>query len=174
MNVRQVTHGREICCQIILIKEGASMQQSGSQGQSQGKRSPVVVGIGAAVVAATVTLVVLLSNSPQVSTTDQFASVTKQCTLMQRRLLVATEHGGGTVRFRASGWLSQPFTLTNQPQVVIFPLPRPGDAPVSEPISVEGNATNVVITSEVTDLHQVFDVPGAYTYTVTWAPRKSC
>ena len=51
MNVRQITHGREICCQIILITEGASMQQSGSQGQSQGKRSPVVVGIGAAVVA---------------------------------------------------------------------------------------------------------------------------
>jgi hypothetical protein len=88
--------------------------------------------------------------------------------------LVATEHGGGTVRFRASGWLSPPFTLSAQPQVVIFPLPRPGDAPVSEQISVEGNATNVVITSEVTDLHQVFDVSGIYAYTVTWAPRKSC
>ena len=94
--------------------------------------------------------------------------------LMQRRLLVATEHGGGTIRFRASGWLSPPFALSAQPQVVIIPLPRPGDAPVSEQISVEGNATNVVITSEVTDLHQVFDVPGVYTYTVTWAPRKSC
>jgi hypothetical protein len=150
------------------------MQEATSQGQSQGKRSPVIVGIGAAVVAATVTLVVMMNSSPQQSAADQVASVTKQCTLMQRRLLVATEHGGGTVRFRASGWLSPPFALTAQPQVVIFPLPRPGDAPVSEQISVEGNATNVVITSEVTDLHQVFDVPGAYTYTVTWAPRKSC
>jgi hypothetical protein len=150
------------------------MQETASQGQTRGKRSPVVVGIGAAVVAATVTLVVMMSNSPQVSTTDQSASVSKQCTLMQRRLLVVTETGGGTVRFRASGWLSPPFTLTTQPQVIVFPLPRPGDAPVSEQISVEGNATNVVITSEVTDLHQVFDVPGVYTYTVTWAPRKSC
>jgi len=150
------------------------MQEAHSQRPSQGKRSPFVVGIGAAAIAATVTLVVMMNNSPQVSTADQVSSVSKQCTLMQRRLLVATEHGGGTVRFRASGWLSPPFTLTAQPQVVIFPLPRPGDAPMSEQISVEGNATNVVITSEVTDLHQVFDVSGIYAYTVTWAPRKSC
>jgi hypothetical protein len=150
------------------------MQEAHSQRPSQGKRSPFVVGIGAAAIAATVTLVVMMNNSPQVSTADQVSSVSKQCTLMQRRLLVATEHGGGTVRFRASGWLSPPFTLSAQPQVVIFPLPRPGDAPVSEQISVEGNATNVVITSEVTDLHQVFDVSGIYAYTVTWAPRKSC
>ena len=150
------------------------MQEAASQRQSQGKPSPVVVGIGAAAIAAMVTLVLMLNNSPEVSTPDQAASVSKQCTLMQRRLLVATEHGGGTVRFRASGWLSPPFALSAQPQVVIFPLPRPGDAPVSEQISVEGNATNVVITSEVTDLHQVFDVPGLYAYTVTWAPRKSC
>lgn len=150
------------------------MQEAHSQRRSQRKRSPFVVGIGAAAIAATVTLVVMMNNSPQVSTADQVSSVSKQCTLMQRRLLVATEHGGGTVRFRASGWLSPPFTLSAQPQVVIFPLPRPGDAPMSEQISVEGNATNVVITSEVTDLHQVFDVSGIYAYTVTWAPRKSC
>ncbi len=150
------------------------MQEAHSQRPSQGKRSPFVVGIGAAAIAATVTLVVMMNNSPQVSTADQVSSASKQCTLMQRRLLVATEHGGGTVRFRASGWLSPPFTLSAQPQVVIFPLPRPGDAPMSEQISVEGNATNVVITSEVTDLHQVFDVSGIYAYTVTWAPRKSC
>jgi hypothetical protein len=150
------------------------MQEAHSQRRSQRKRSPFVVGIGAAAIAATVTLVVMMNNSPQVSTADQVSSVSKQCTLMQRRLLVATEHGGGTVRFRASGWLSPPFTLSAQPQVVIFPLPRPVDEPMSEQISVEGNATNVVITSEVTDLHQVFDVSGIYAYTVTWAPRKSC
>jgi hypothetical protein len=150
------------------------MQESASQRQSQGKRSPVIVGLGAAAAAATVTLAVMMSNSPQLAASDQAASATKQCTLTQRRLLVATEHGGGTVRFRASGWLSPPFTLTAQPQVVVFPLPRPGEAAVNEEISVEGNATDVVITSEVTDLHKVFDVGGVYTYTVTWAPRKSC
>ena len=53
-------------------------------------------------------------------------------------------------------------------------LLRPDTTPVEEIMSVEGSASDVVITSEVTDLHKVFDVAGAYTYTVTWAPRKSC
>jgi len=150
------------------------MQDAVSQGQSQRKRSPIIVGIGAAVIASAVTLAVLMSNSPTVSTTEQAASATKQCTLIQRRLVVATEHGGGTIRFRASGWLSPPFTLTTQPQVIVFPLPRPDTTPVSEEILIEGNATDVVITSEVTDLRKVFDVTGTYNYPVTWAPRKSC
>jgi hypothetical protein len=152
------------------------MQEGASQGRSQqqGKRSPVVLGIGAAVVASAVTLVIMMSNPSPVATPEQAVSSTKLCQLMQRRLLVSTTKGSGTVRFRASGWLSQPFTLTTQPQVVIFPLPRPDTTPVQEVISVEGNATDVVITSEVTDLHNVFDVVGAYTYTLTWAPRKSC
>jgi hypothetical protein len=94
--------------------------------------------------------------------------------MIQRRLLVSTTKGSGTIRFRASGYLSPPFMLTTQPQVVIFPLMRPDTTPVEEIMSVEGSASDVVITSEVTDLHKVFDVAGAYTYTVTWAPRKSC
>ena len=152
------------------------MQEGASQGRSQqqGKPSPVVLGIGAAVVASAVTLVIMMSNPSPVATPDQAVSSAKVCQLMQRRLLVSTTQGSGTVRFRASGWLSPPFTLTTQPQVVIFPLPRPDATPVEEVISVEGNATDVVITSEVTDLHKVFDVVGAYTYTLTWAPRKSC
>lgn len=152
------------------------MQEGASQGRSQqqGKPSPVVLGIGAAVVALAVTLVIMMSNPSPVATPDQAVSSTKVCQLMQRRLLVSTTQGSGTVRFRASGWLSPPFTLTTQPQVVIFPLPRPDATPVEEVISVEGNATDIVITSEVTDLHKVFDVVGAYTYTLTWAPRKSC
>jgi hypothetical protein len=146
-----------------------------AQAQGQGKRSPAVIGIGAALVASAVTFVIVSSNhSPAVSGTDQEISATKQCQMMPRRLLVSTTHGGGTVRFRASGYLSPPFTLTREPQVVQFPLPRPDSTPVNEPISVEGNATDVVITSEVTDLHQVFDLMGSYTYTVTWKPMKSC
>jgi hypothetical protein len=152
------------------------MQEGASQGrpQQQGKRSPVVLAIGAAVVASAVTLVIMMSNPSPVATPEQAVSSTKQCQLMQRRLLVSTTQGSGTVRFRASGWLSPPFTLTTQPQVVIFPLPRPDTTPLEEVISVEGNATDVVITSEVTDLHKVFDVVGTYTYTLTWAPRKTC
>jgi hypothetical protein len=152
------------------------MQEGASQGRSQqrGKRSPVVLGIGAAVVASAVTLVIMMSNPSPVATPDQAVSSTKVCQLMQRRLLVSTTQGSGTVRFRASGWLSPPFTLSTQPQVVIFPLPRPDTTPVEEVISVEGNATDVVVTSEVTDLHRVFDVAAPYTLTLTWAPRKSC
>jgi hypothetical protein len=152
------------------------MQEGDSQGRSQqrGKRSPVVLGIGAAVVASAVTLAIMMSNPSPVATPDQAVSSTKVCQLMQRRLLVSTTQGSGTVRFRASGWLSPPFTLSTQPQVVIFPLPRPDTTPVEEVISVEGNATDVVVTSEVTDLHKVFDVAGPYTLTLTWAPRKSC
>jgi hypothetical protein len=152
------------------------MQEGASQGRSQqqGKRSPVVLAIGAAVVASAVTLVIMMSNPSPVATPEQAVSSTKLCQLMQRRLLVSTTQGSGTVRFRASGWLSPPFTLTTQPQVVIFPLPRPDTTPLEEVISVEGNATDVVITSEVTDLHKVFDVVGTYTYTLTWAPRKTC
>jgi hypothetical protein len=156
-----------------LLQQGDIMQHAALQGQVQQKRSPVVVGIGAAAVASAVTLVMMMGN-PSPAAPDQAASSIKQCQMIQRRLLVSTTKGSGTVRFRASGYLSPPFTLTSQPQLVIFPLMRPDTTPVEEIMSVEGSANDVVITSEVTDLHKVFDVAGAYTYTVTWAPRKSC
>jgi hypothetical protein len=150
------------------------MQQAALQGQVQQKRSPVVVGIGAAAVASAVTLVMMMGNPSPAAVSDQAVSPIKQCQMIQRRLLVSTTTGSGTVRFRASGYLSPPFMLTSRPQVVVFPLMRPDTTPVEEIMSVEGSANEVVITSEVTDLHKVFDVAGAYTYTVTWAPRKSC
>jgi hypothetical protein len=150
------------------------MQHAALHGQVQRKRSPVIVGIGAAAVASAATLVMMMGNPSPAAAPDQTASSIKQCQMIQRRLLVSTTKGNGTVRFRASGYLSPPFTLTPQPQVVVFPLLRPDTTPVEEIMSVEGSASDVVITSEVTDLHKVFDVTGAYTYTVTWAPRKSC
>jgi hypothetical protein len=152
------------------------MQDTASQGQARGQRklSPIVAGVGAAMIASAVTVVLMMSNPATVATTGQVASNAKQCAAMQRRLLVSTTHGGGTIRFRASGYLSPPFTLTNQPQVVVFPLLRPDTTPVQETISVEGNATDVVITSEITDLHKVFDVAGSYAYAINWAPRKGC
>jgi len=152
------------------------MQEAAPQGQGQGQRklSPIVAGIGAAAIAAAVTVVIMLSHPAPVATSDQAASTTRQCQLIPRKILVSTTVGSGTVRFRASGYLSPPFTLTTQPQAVVFPLPRPDTTPVEEVISVEGNATDVVITSDVTDLRKVFDVVGSYTYTVKWAPMKSC
>jgi hypothetical protein len=156
------------------MQDNAPQGQAQGEGQGRRKLSPIVVGIGAAAIAAAVTVVVMMNRSATVATTEQAATDARQCPAMQRRLLVATTHGGGTIQFRAGGYLSPPFTLTDHPQVVVFPLPRPETTPLQEVISIEGNATDVVITSEMTDLHKVFDVSGTYAYPVTWAPRKGC
>jgi len=149
--------------------------QGQSQGQSQRKRSPLILGLGAAVIASAITFVVVQSqNTSTAPVADQAMSSSKQCHMVPRRLLVSTEHGGGTVQFRASGYLSPPITLTNNPQVVQFPLPRPDTTPVTEAITVEGNATDLVLGSEATDLHQVFDVSGAHNLSLTWRPLKGC
>jgi hypothetical protein len=156
------------------MHDSAGSIQGQHQGQGQRKLSPVVAGVGAAVIAAAISAVVMTSNPTNVSTGDQSVSNVKQCTLMQRRLLVSTDHGSGTVRFRASGWLSPPFTITKEPQVIVFPLPRPDEAPLTEMVSVEGSATDVVVTSEVTNLHLEFDLSGAHNISLTWAPKKNC
>jgi hypothetical protein len=153
------------------------MQEGASQGRSQqqGKRSPVVLAIGAAVVASAVTLVILMSNPSPVASPEQAVSSTKQCQMIPRKLLVSTTQGSGTVRFRASGWLSQPFTLTAQPQAVVFPLPRPDSVPAEEEIIIEGNATDLVLTSEVSEYRRVFDnVSGTSVFSVQWKPMKGC
>jgi hypothetical protein len=152
-----------------------SEHRAQAQSQGQGKRSPLIYGIGAALIASAVTVIAIQSQRTSTApTTDQVTSVRKQCGLVPRRILVSTEHGGGTVQFRASGYLSPPFTLTNKPQVVQFPLPRPESEPVTEQVTVEGNASNVVLTSEATDLHSAFDVSGAYNLNLTWRPLRGC
>jgi hypothetical protein len=161
----------------LFSAEATNMQDNAPQSQAQGRRklSPIVAGAGAAMIAVAVTVVVMMSHPPTVATTtEQVATNVQQCPAMQRRLLVSTTHSGGTIQFRAGGYLSPPFTLTDHPQVVAFPLPRPETVPLQEIISIEGNATDVVITSELTDLHKVFDMLGTYPYAVTWAPRKGC
>jgi hypothetical protein len=155
------------------MQDSAGSIQGQHQGQRQRKLSPVA-GLGAAVIAAAISAVVMTSSPTKLSTGDQSVSNVKQCTLMQRRLLVSTDHGSGTVRFRASGWLSPPFTITKEPQVIVFPLPRPDATPVTEMISVEGSATDVVVTSEVTNLHLEFDLSGTHNISLTWAPKKDC
>jgi hypothetical protein len=152
------------------------MQERASQGRSQQRgSSPVMLGIGAAVVASAVTLVIMMGNPSKVTTPELVASSTKQCQMIPRKLLVSTTQGSGTVRFRASGWLSQPFTLTTQPQAVVFPLPRPDTVPAEEEITIEGNATDLVLTSEVSEYHRVFDnVSGTSVFSVQWKPMKGC
>ena len=155
------------------------MQDSGGQeqrqAQGQRKLSPIIAGVGAAVIAAALTVVVMTSGPTPQTTSQQAASTSKECQLIQRRLLVSTENGGGTVRFRASGYLSPPFNITREPQVIVFPLPRLDTALAPEDITIEGNATNIVLTSEITEYRQVFNrVDGSFTFHVDWKPMKGC
>ena len=57
---------------------------------------------------------------------------------------------------------------------MVFPLPRPDTIPVEEVLTLEGNANDVVITSEVTNLRRVFDVQGVTAFNITWKPVKGC
>jgi hypothetical protein len=152
------------------------MPETASQGQTQQQRkiSPMVAGLGAAFVACGITLVIMTSSPSPVAVSDQAATATTQCQMVPRKLLVSTTVGSGTVRLRAGSYLSQPIVLNARPQAVVFPLPRPELTPVEEVIAIEGNANDVVITSDVTNLRRVFDVVGASAFNVTWKPMKTC
>ncbi|THD71487.1 MAG: hypothetical protein E7813_05615 [Bradyrhizobium sp.] len=152
-------------------------QQGASQGQAEQapKRSMVVAGIGAAVLACAITAVVMTSGTSPVAVKDQAADGTKQCRMLPREILLATTVGSGTVRLREGSYLSPPITLTAKPQSVVFPLPRPETTPVEEVITIEGNATDVVMTSPVTPWRRVFEsVTGVSAFNVAWKPMKTC
>jgi hypothetical protein len=159
----------------MVGSKGVVMQETAPQGQAQPRKiSPVVAGLGAALVASAVTLVIMMSSPSPVAVPAQVATASTQCQMVPRKLLVSTTTGSGTVRLRAGSYLSPPIALSTRPQAVVFPLPRPETTPVEEVISIEGNANDVVITSEVTDLRRVFDVVGAAAFNVTWKPMKTC
>ena len=157
------------------MPEPASQGQA--QQQQQRKNSTLIAGIGAAVVAAAITVVVLMSSSsaPPTAVKDQAANASSQCQILNRKMLVSTTTGSGTIRLREGSYLSPPIVLNNQPQAVVFPLPRPDAVPAEEVIIIEGNAKNLVITSDVTPLRRVIEsVSGASAISVIWAPRKNC
>jgi hypothetical protein len=154
-----------------------STGQFQGQRQAQGRRklSPALAGVGAAAIAAAITVAVMMNGTAPQTASQQTASTSKECQLIQRRLLVSTENGGGTVRFRASGWVSPPFVITKEPQVIVFPLPRSDTALAPEDITIDGNATDIVLTSEITAYRQVFNrVDGSFTFHVDWKPVKGC
>jgi hypothetical protein len=152
-------------------------QQSASQGQAgqAPKRSGVVAGIGAAVVACAITAVVMMSGTSPVAVKDQAATGTTECRMLPREILLATTSGSGTVRLREGSYLSPPITLSAKPQSVVFPLARPQTTPVEEVITIEGNATDIVMTSPVTPWRKVFEnVTGVSAFNVAWKPMKTC
>lgn len=150
----------------------ASMSQS-----AQTRRlSPAIAGFGAAAIASAVTLVMVMSGSaPQTSAGQDVASTTtNQCKQIARKLMVATTSGGGVVRLREGNYLSAPVTLSTTPQTVVFPLLRPEVSPVTEVLTIEGDAKDVVITSDVTSFRKMLDVSGVSAFSVSWAPLKTC
>jgi hypothetical protein len=178
---------------MLLQQRGIIMQQAGSQqaasqqtksqpatspGQAQPsrKRPAIVAGLGAAVIASAVTLVIMMSGSSAPVTVADGASTTavKECQMTQRKFYVATQTGSGVVRLREGNYLSAPITLSAQPQAVVFPLPRPDVTPVDEVITIEGNSSNVIITSDFNPKPRIFDVAGVTAFPVTWVPVKKC
>jgi hypothetical protein len=142
--------------------------------QQQSKLSPVVAGLGAAFIAAGITLAMSM-NSAVTSNSQQLVSAAPNaCQQMARKLLVSTTTGSGTVRLREGSYLSPPIKLSTVPQSVVFPLARPDTIAVEEVLTIEGNANDVVITSEVTNLRRVFDVQGVTAFNITWKPVKGC
>ena len=142
--------------------------------QQQSKLSPVVAGLGAAFIAAGITIAMSM-NGGTASSTQELASVTpKACQQMARKLLVSTTTGSGTVRLREGSYLSPPIKLSTVPQSVVFPLSSPDAIAVEEVLTLEGNANDVVITSEVTNLRRVFDVQGVTAFNITWKAVKGC
>jgi hypothetical protein len=138
------------------------------------RKSTLVMGLGAAFVAAVMT-VAMTSNSSSPAAAPTQASNTAQCQNLQRTLLISTNTGGGTVRFRASGYLSPPYTLTTTPQIVSFPLMRPTGTEVNEEMTIEGNATNVVMSSPLTTTQNVYPViNGTLHITKNWIPATTC
>lgn len=158
------------------------MQHAASMEQVQGRKlSPAVMGLGAAAIAAAITVVITASSpapvdalAPVIVQNASAASAGDQCQMINRKLLVSTTSGSGTVRLREGNYLSPPITLSGVPQAVVFPLPRPDVTPLMEVLTVEGQATDVVITSDVTGSRRTYDVHGIQPFTVNWKPLKSC
>lgn len=147
---------------------------SQQQGKQQSKVTPIVAGLGAAIIAIGITVAVSTNSATTPVSQEMASAAPKACQQMARKLLVSTTTGGGTVRIREGSYLSPPIKLSAIPQGVVFPLPRPTAVPVEEVLTIEGNATDVVITSEVTNLRRVFDVQGVTAFNIIWQPLKTC
>jgi hypothetical protein len=152
------------------------MQNASSIGQAQrsGKNSVLVAGLGAALVASALTFVIM-PGKPAAAVSAQAAATTNQCQSLPRSMLVMTNTGGGTVRFREGGYLSPPIVLTTQPQTVVFPLPRPQTTAVDEIITIEGDATDLIIASPVTNARNTYpQLTGTFSIKKNWVPLTSC
>jgi hypothetical protein len=134
----------------------------------------LVVGFGAALVASALTVALMIRGPAPVAALEQTATTSAQCQNTPRKLLVSTDVGGGTIRLRAGSYVSPPIALRHTPQEVVFPLPRPAAGFVEEVITIQGSASNVVISSSLTEFRKVLDVTGVAAFNVSWVPMKTC
>ena len=140
------------------------------------KKATAFAGFGAAVVASMMTVALLSGHAAAPSAPVQAAAAPKnECSSLPLMVMVSTETGGGTVRFREGGYLSPPITLSATPQNVYFPRPRPDVGQLQEPITIEGEATNLIMVSPVTHARHVYPkISGSLTFTGTWYAFKVC
>jgi hypothetical protein len=149
------------------------MQRTASQGQVNG--SAAIAGLGAAIVACAIMVATLTSSPSPGAAPAQSAEPAKQCENMPLMILVSTNTGGGTVRFREGNYLSPPITLSTVPQTVVFPRPRSTVAEIEEVITIEGNATDLVTTSPVTQNRNVYPkISGILAIDAKWRPLQPC
>jgi len=148
------------------------MQRTASQGQV--KSSAAIAGLGAALVACAITIAVAGGPSPA-ATPVQSAQSANACQNVPLMINVSTVTGGGTVRFREGSYLSPAITLSNVPQLVVFPRPRSETSQIEEVITIEGNATDVITTSPVSGFQRVYpQVTGILAIDARWRALKSC
>jgi hypothetical protein len=155
------------------------MYQTASQTQGQArqprKTSALVAGLGAAFIASAISLTMTMSGASPIAAPAQMENTAPQCKIIKRQYMVSTNTGGGTIRLREGSYLSPPIKLSTQPQLVVFPLDRPQTVPAVEVITIEGNATDVVLASTVTNWRGVFNqVSGVTALQASWLPLKGC
>ena len=153
------------------------MYQTASHGQARSSRkaSALVAGLGAAFIASAISLTMTMSGASPIAAPAQAENTAPQCKIIKRQFIVSTTTGSGTIRMREGSYLSPPIAINTQPQTVVFPLDRPQNYPAAEVITIGSNATDVVLTSPVTNWRRVFaSVSGVSVFVASWLPMKGC
>ena len=149
------------------------MQNTNSQARVGS--SAAVAGLGAALVGCALMMATLTSNPSPAAMPLQPAQPVNQCENLPLMILVSTDTGSGTIRFREGDYLSPPIKLSTVPQTVVFPRPRSTVAEIQEVITIEGNATDVVTTSPVSGYRKVYpQISGLLAINARWRALKPC
>ncbi|HJZ20080.1 MAG TPA: hypothetical protein VJ226_03935, partial [Bradyrhizobium sp.] len=95
----------------------------------------------------------------------------KQCDQPQRKFYVS---GNGTIRIHDGTDVSAPVVLDVYPREVIFPLARPAAGASEETITVEGNASAVVMTTDLPSFRRTFyHLKGATSFIAHWVSLRN-